>query len=184
MLTGERGQVWPARHVVSEGFCDWDRMPFLGPDPCFGPAAAWTLRHRPFMLRPHVIADGACVEIAGDEIAAALRSMPSVAVIVPVSRQKHLAPFAAWGEVTCDTDAYRWTRDDDDTLGTYRALRTLGFGETALTEPVPRWPILSRLPREERMWVLRRWGDLDRWRHRPGIFDVAARATRAAKEAA
>lgn len=187
-LTGAAGPVFDARHVVSDSFTGWDLFPFRTADPSglgFSPAAAWALRHRLAMQRPHALTCGWFGELDPPALYAALRDLPddpAGAVSVPTSGQKHLLPWCRPGTVRTDALTLPWAGVDVDRLGTYAALRQLGHGETALTEPAPRWAQLRKHDRAQRQWVLLRWPDLDPWRARPEYLDVAARATRTPKE--
>lgn len=149
-LTGEHGPVVDARHVISDLFTGWDHLPFRGVDPqglAFGPAAAWALRHKPAMQRVHVLRGGALIQAGPDELFAALVALPDEpgsVVSVPTSGQKHLLPWARRGAVRTDTMSLRWTIGDVTRLQLYRRLRSLGFGETALSEAAPRWAALGK----------------------------------------
>lgn len=159
------------RDVTSGNFLDWDRCPHTGDGFCR--PCAWTLRHKPLRLTPHVVTATAThhdLTVLHDPLG------HGVAVIVPVSRQKHVAPWARWGTVTTDNDQVTWTIEHAELLAVYAELRSLGFGETALTETEPRWQILSKLDR--RHDVIDLWHRLDPWRRRPACMDIAARATR------
>lgn len=187
-LTGVVGAVFDAHHVVSDTFTEWDRFPLRGRDPQglgFGPAAAWVLRHKPGMQRPHVLRGGTLAEVGPLELFAALTALPGEpgsVVSVPTSGQKHVLAWAEPGAVRTDTLTLRWTPDDVARLGLYAELRRRGFGETALSEPVPRWAGLGKLPGRDRGLVVARWAELDPWRAVPAYLDVAARATRTPKE--
>jgi hypothetical protein len=164
-------------------FTGWDRLPYRDLDPAgvaFSPPAAWALRLRVGMQRPHgLTADGVFREVAPSELHRILVSPhPLLLVSVPQSRQKHLVPWLQWSRVRVDDEALRWTPADRDRLVTYTTLRAAGFGESALAEPSPRWPVLSRLTDATRRDVLAVWPHLTVWRAHPSYLDVAARATR------
>lgn len=182
-LTGLNGDVVDARHVLSDMFTAWDRFPFQHVDPdgvAFSFAAAWAFRHRPFQQQPSAFIDGVFREqLKPSELRAALDNLGQYdAVCVPISRQKHVLPFAARGCVRVDDETITWTDRDRTLLATYAWFRSLGFGEAALTEPAPRWTILKRLDTPTAAAVLAAWDELDRWREHPVRLDVAARATR------
>lgn len=185
-LTGVRGDVVDARHVLSDSFTTWDRFRYATVDPqglAFGPAACWALRHRAGMQRPHALIDGTYREVTAPELFDALHNLDDKGfVAVPQSRQKHLTPWAQLGTIRVDDENLRWTSTDVDRLDTYMTLRQAGFGETALMEREPRWAILTRLSGGLRRQVLDMWHRLDPWRAHPAYMDVAARATRPAKE--
>lgn len=188
-LTGERGEVVDARHVVSDLFTGWDGLKFRGQDPAglgFGRAAAWVLRYQDSMRYPYVMRGGVLVQAGPGELFAALIALPGEprsVVSVPSSGQKHLLPWAARGAVRTDAMTLRWTAGDAARLELYRLLRALGFGETALSEPAPRWVALGKLDRPQRAAAMSRWPELGPWRAVPAYLDVAARATRTPKEA-
>lgn len=181
-LTGDAGPVYPARFVISETFTALDRLPYRDVDPdglAFGPAAAWAIRCRPLMQLPHAIVAGRLMQCTPSGLYSALHNMaPSGVVLVPQSRQKHLAPWCEAGTVRVDDESLMWGPDERDRLGTYRTLRALGSGEAALAEPSPRYPTLAKLDRTDRRWCLEWWPHLDPWRAHPAYLDVAARATR------
>lgn len=185
-LLGTMGPVFDARDVVSALFTQWDRFRFRDPAGlAFSPPAAWALRHRVAMQRPHGLIHGEFSLLTPADLHQALRILPDdpySAVSVPVSGQKHLLPWARWGRVIIDNHCLSWDAGDVAALGTYTVLRQMGYGEAALTEPAPRWAILTRQARVDQRWALLRWSDLARWRSTHGYLDVAARATRTAKE--
>jgi hypothetical protein len=186
-LTGEPGPVWPLNKITTT-LTTLDRFRRRDADPqglALGPAAAWAIRHRAAMQHPHAIVDGTHRQVTPPELYQALEqaaTCPDVMPTVPISRQKHVLPWARWGHVGVDDEWLPWDRTHLDRLGIYRALRRLGFGEAAIAEPTPRHQILARLDRADRIWVLTHWGDLNRWRHHPAYLEVAARATREPKE--
>lgn len=188
-LTGQRGAVWDARHVISDQFTAYDRFRHRDTDPAglaFGEPAAWAFRHRLAMQRPHVWHRDEMVEANPARLRDALADLVDtpnrVVVCVPQSRQKHLLPYAEPGLVRVDDVSLTWTVDDVKRLGVYGTLRAAGFGETALAGRVPLWPALLKLPADHRAGVLDVWQMLDPWRdHHPGYLHVAAVATRKEK---
>ncbi|MGH3993091.1 MAG: hypothetical protein ACRDSN_11595 [Pseudonocardiaceae bacterium] len=187
-LTGEAGMVWDGTHVVSDLFTGWDGLRFRNVDPAglgFGPAGAWVIRLQVAMRRAHVLRGGELVMPDPPGLFAALVALPhepTSVVSVPTSGQKHLLPWAEPGAVRTDNMTLRWSAGDVDRLRLYRWLRGLGFGETALSEPAPRWVAVRGLAAPDVRMVMSRWGELDPWRAVPTRLDVAARATRTPKE--
>ena len=182
-LTGVRGLVWPLSKITTT-LTTLDRFPHRDSDPkglALGEAAAWAVRHRVAMQQPHVAVDGGpLVEAAPADLYAALVGMtPESWVLVPQSRQKHLLPYASPGVVQVDDRALAWGAHEMTLLLVYAELRAAGFGETAIAERVPRWPILTKC--SDQKAVLRAWPALDPWRASPAYLDVAARATRQPK---
>ena len=124
-------------------------------------------------------------EVTAVELHDALMRLPDNqwwTITVPISGQKHLIPWAQPGCVQTDNQSLAWTAADVERLGTYTALRALGFGEISLAEPAPRWPILTKLDRADQRWALLHWAQLDPWRKNADYLDVAARATRKEKK--
>lgn len=187
--TGEVGQVWDAKHLCSGLFTAWDRLgnyPSTDPaGPAFGPAAAWALRHRPGMQRPHTTMREGFTEANPRELLHALHALardPKMFVTVPQSGQKHVTPFAGPGTVTTDDEHLPWGPPQAALLALYGRLRALGSGEAALMEPCPRWAVLQKLDLHQRAEVMSAWPMLDGWRRHPAYMDVAARATRTPKD--
>lgn len=185
-LTGITGQVVPIRHVLSDLFTTWDRLPFLHTDPQ-GPAlslaAAWAFRHRPFQQHPSAhlpqLEPAFQTDLTPNQLHTALTHLNGHGfVCVPISRQKHVLPFATRGHVRVDDEHFPWTDNDRHLLQLVTKLRALGFGETALTEPAPRWPTLRKLDPDTTRFVLNTWRELDPWRTHPARLAVACRATR------
>lgn len=187
-LTGLPGHVWDARHVISDLFTALDRLPWRDVDPAglaFSEPAVWGIRNRALVYRPHSLTGSRFGELDPPGLYAALAALPadpSAVVAVPISRQKHVWPWARWGHVATDDGPIPWGDADVARLRLYAQLRGDGFGETALAEPAPRWPILTRLPTGERPAVLAAWPQLAPWRDTPVYLDIAARATRTPKE--
>jgi hypothetical protein len=168
--------------VVSGKYGDWDRLPGrAAPGPLVWCApCAWGHRHLPLRTRPHLIGPGQCTPLTAAGLAAVLAAPvdAATAVIVPLSRHKHLAPFATWGAVTTDDATLRWTRQDTRLLVVVARLRTVGVPAAALRHPDPPIDALARLPVADRTEALCRWRELDPWRRRLPWLDVAVRATR------
>lgn len=188
-LTGVVGLVVDIRHVLSDLFTEWDRLPHRN-HPLAGISipAAWAFRLRVAMQWPHVcIGDGPLTQVDPEGLRDALVALPTHPqgiVCVPQSMQKHLLPFATPGTVRTDAETLTWTVADVERLRAVETLRGLGFGEAALAEPAPRWPTMSRLDPQARSTVLGLWRDLAPWRTHGAYLDVACRATRKPKEPA
>src|SRR5690606_29140196 len=150
-LTGIPGDVWPLTKITTT-LTTLDRFPHRDQDPAgiaLGPAAAWAVRHRDAMLRPHGIdPTGRHRPLEGPDLYDALvraATDPTVMASVPVGQfPAQILPWAQWGHIGTDTGWWPWGAADIDRLGTYQALRRLGFGETAITEPEPRFALLQR----------------------------------------
>lgn len=179
-LTGQPGPVYPIGKVVTGMWVGVDQLEHLHrPDAGWSKPVAWALRNRLSRQHPHALIDGTWAQLTPSDLFAALMAMTGRdVVLVPQSRQKHLLPFAEWGAVRTDDESHPWGSTERDLLGTVRALRSMGFGEAALMEPAPRWPILTKLPRPDQAWVVRHWDSLRPWRQHPALLDIACRATR------
>lgn len=187
-LTGDPGAVVDARHVLSGLFTRQDQFRHRDADPAglaFGPAACWALRHRAGMQQPHSLVDGRLSPVTPEGLFRALLDLPDHPtwwVGVPQSKQMHITPWARLGTVRVDNEDITWTSNETTLLRRYAAIRALGFGETAITETVPRWPILVKLNSADRARVTNGWAQLDPWREHQSLLDIAARATRTVKE--
>lgn len=181
-LTGAIGPCVDLRHVLSDLWSGWDHLRHLDRSrPALSIPAAWAFRLRVAMQRPHICdADGFREATPDDLYHRLLRPDTAMVVTVPQSRQKHLLPFAVRGTVRTDDETLPWGAVEAARLGAYAVLRGDGFGETALAEPAPRWPILQRAVNPASVVAL--WPELDPWRAHPAYLDVAARATRQPKE--
>ena len=183
VLTGTHGPVVDTRHILSGMFTQWDRLPYRhAPDAGMSIPAAWAFRLRAAMQRPHATIDGTFREVDPPALFTALHDLDHESIItVPQSRQKHLLPYAETGTVRVDDRSIAWTTYDKHRLGHLAALRALGFGETALTEPAPRWAVLAKHPTDLRLSIIDQWGLLDPWRDDPTYLHVACMATRTPK---
>ena len=185
-LTGQVGPVVEMSAILSDLFTTWDRLPHrLRPDAGLSFAAAWAFKERPLQQLPHGIVDGQFVQLDPPQLFNALAALPAAPrslLCVPQSRQKHLVPFSELGAVRVDDETLSWSDADALRLGFVRRLRAFGFGEAALTEPAPRWVVMTRLAIGDQAEVLAGWRALDGWRRHPAYLDVACRATRTPKE--
>lgn len=177
--------------VISDKFTGWDAYPNVdGTPPLWCPACAWAFREPTLRQQPCVASacgaqprGGETSEPAGvwDEVWVALMDpqwTQQWAVTVPVGRKKHLVPAARWGCVATDSGVLPWNGQDQRRLGVVAWLRGLGFTETAIREPSPRFDPLIGLAEASRAEVLAVWGSLDPWREYPAYLDVAVRASR------
>jgi hypothetical protein len=167
--------------VVSGNYGDWDRLPgrhATGPLVWCAPCA-WGHRHPPLRTRPHHVTATRCQALGPPALFAVLAApLPAdQVVLVPISRHKHLAPFAAWGTVATDDLTLAWTEQDAWCLAVLGWLRGLGFGEAALRRPTP--PLSpGQFPPAVAGRIVTRWADLDPWRRQPPWLEVGLRATR------
>lgn len=181
-LTGHIGPCVDLRHVLSDLWSGWDQLRRLTPSrPALSIPAAWAFRCRVAMQRPHICDPHGFRQATPADLFDRLTNPdPSMLVTIPQSRQKHLLPFATPGHIRTDDETLAWTPDDTQRLHSYRWLRAIGFGEVALAEPAPRWPILAKSDNPSN--VVHLWPQLDPWRAHPAYLHVAAQATRQQKD--
>jgi hypothetical protein len=168
--------------VVSDKFTGWADYTHT-PDPLWCVPCAWAHTAVEARTRAWRITDGAAVEattpIVRDELAAPLPLQ--VALIVPLSRHKHILPTAKWGHVTTDDRTLLWTAAEADRFRTVLWLRHLGFNESALSDPTPRFEHLSTLDGPTMQRVLDQWATLAAWRHDDTYLKVACVGARTKK---
>lgn len=181
-LTGESCLVVDIRHVLSDLFTTWDRLQFRNrPGAGLSLPAVWAFRERAHLSQPHAMTNGKWRMLMPSELLHALKMLPvrpDTVVCVPQSRQKHVVPFAELGTVRVDDETIEWKSSDVDRLATLARLRDFGFGEAALAEPAPRWPILLKLDTTQQSEVVNLWPSLNPWRKHSALLDIACRATR------
>lgn len=182
-LCGTTAACAPLRKVVSSNFTDWDvlRSRNLDHDPGVCTAASWVYRARPLRQRNTILHDGTLTVDAPPSMLYAILAVgqlgPHTAVCIPVGGKKHLWHRAAWASVTGDQGPHRWTDADAARLAVLAELRQAGFGEQAVLEPSPPWPLLQRCT--DRAHIVGLWPLLDPWRrHNRPVLDMAIRATR------
>lgn len=182
-LCGTNGEVVGWRHAVSDNFGDWDRLPHRSVGTGLCPPCAWAFKHRPLRTWPWIVqSDGPTFKALPSHLAAVLAKAlpPTVAVSIPIGRQKHVMPFLRWGRVGVDNEQLVWRDEDAELLAVYADLRRAGFGEKLLAAAEPAWAVLKSQPDPGAVLVL--WELMAPWRRQPGYLDVAARATRKDKE--
>jgi hypothetical protein len=171
--------------VVSDQFTGWDRYATAPGQPCWCAGCAWAHSDATLRTRPHIISTSR----AGVADPTLLRHTlstplpPDLAVIIPLSRKKHLLPAAQWGTVTTDDLALRWGRQEARLLALVEWLRARGFSEAALSEPAPRYEALVRLTAADQAHVLSAWPDLQPWRANRVLLRIALLSTRKAAAA-
>lgn len=183
-LCGTVGPVRDAATVVSDQFTDWELYPDFPVWWC--PACVWahttiSLRTTPWWMS----------STGGGQLNRAslhrLLSSPvgaDTAVVVPLSRHKHLLPRARFGVVTTDDMAIAWDDTQVRCLSVMGRLRRFGFGEKALQESVPRWPVLVKQSQINQETIMVLWPKLDRWRQAGPVMGVGLRACRGADDGA
>ena len=166
--------------VVSDLYSDWDRWDATG-GACEW--CIWAHRHRPLRSRAHLVHPDAMTAVAlvPSQIAALLTGEwpPAGLLVIPISRKKHVAPFAAPGMVCVDDANLPWTFRDAALVPVVAGLRSLGAGEGWLSEHEPPWPLIRR----HGLAIRDDWMRLDGWRrHAPSKLTVAILATRKDKQ--
>lgn len=179
VLCGHEGPVIEAGKVVSSKFTDWDQYAStaqtLWCEACVWAHSLHDLRTYAWMTSPT-----GCARLDEGRLAETLAAplASETAVIIPISRHKHLLPRARPGVVTTDDAYLPWREHEVALAATLTRLKSLGFSETAISEPAPRWGVLSKMPAVQKVEVLDLWNRLDPWRTQPLLMAVGLRATR------
>lgn len=165
--------------VISDLYSNWDQYATGG----LCEWCVWAHRHKPLRARPHLVALDAtsATPLKPSGVRKALtEGWPArTALCVPISRKKHVAPFAKDLAVNIDDLAFPWHGDDADLVPVVEALRAAGAGETWLAELEPPWPLV----RKHGIAIRDQWLALDGWRrHEPHKLTVAILATRKDKD--
>lgn len=176
---GTSGAHARVKAVVSDKFTGWDAYTDAE-DPLWCVACTWGHTDSALRTRPWVVGGGRAVALDSEALAEELtRPVPeNVAVIVPVARQKHLLGFAEWGRVTTDDRVLQWKSEEVHCFDRLVSLRSSGFPEKALFEPVPRFERLARLGPGHMVSVVKAWERLSGWRRDPAYLHVALVAAR------
>lgn len=179
VLCGHEGPVIEAGKVVSSKFTDWDQYAATA-QTLWCAACVWAHSHHDLRTYSWMTSPGGCARLDEGRLADLLASPLTVetAVIVPITRHKHLLPRARAGVITTDDAYLPWRQREVDLAATLTRLKALGFSETAISEPSPRWGVLSKMPAIEKVEVLDLWNRLDPWRTQPLLMAVGLRATR------
>lgn len=174
-----------ATDVVSSNFTDLDLWRSRGSQPMLCDDCASRYRDPALRRSPHRIDREGCHPLTYADCASLLSApLPAdVAVTVPIGGRKHIWHHAVGGHVTTDNlPRHLWTDSCATRLSAVRQLRTLGFGEAAIAELSPRWPVLSRLNPHDRQMALALWDTLADWRTIwTPLLAIAIRATRTDK---
>jgi hypothetical protein len=166
--------------VISDKWTGWQDYATGDRTPRWCPPCAWghtepTLRHLPWLITT----DHGAPATLSTLHATLTRPLPAdVALLIPLTRKKHLLPAARWGLITVDDLALPWRPADADRLTVLTALRAAGFTERALGAPAPRFEHLRTLTPTQQAQVLRTWALLDPWRAFPAYLQIALLATR------
>lgn len=171
--------------VVSDKFTGWEAYT-RHVDPLWCTACAWGHTDGVLRTRAWRIGGGRTVQpdraLLAEELSKPVP--PLVALVVPVSRHKHLLPEARWGVVTTDDRHLVWEHEEAALFKTVQWLRGLGFNETHLAERTPRFEVLTRCDGATMALVMSRWESLSVWRQDPAYLSVACLGSRPAKQEA
>lgn len=144
-----RTTVVSAGSVLTSRFGSWDDI-IVGAEgerflclPC-----AWTYRSVPLRRSVTLVTTGpSLARPTGAQVRTLLQGpLPAdVALIVPLSGKRIVAPRARWGQVAVDTGPFTWSASHARLLRLAVRLRGWGFGEKAMAESAPPFEILSRI---------------------------------------
>lgn len=169
--------------VVSDKFTGWANYTH-DPDPLWCIPCTWahtepTIRTHPWRINVHPDPKFADQTLC-DDLRAALP--PHVALVVPISRHKHILASAKWGHITTDDRLLTWTVHEARRFNLVCTLRDLGFNEAALSEPAPRYEQLAQLDSHVMTHVLDNWAELEPWRRDPTYLKIACISARAPRK--
>lgn len=176
--------VAEAVHVLSKRFGSWDD---ITPDrqskrrylclPC-----GWAYRNKVLQFHPTILRQGdtAVRHPKGTELRAALSGPipPDVAIMLPVSGKKAVAPLAQWGELTTDGGPTLWDRRRAQAVKQLMWLKGIGVPEMRLTEPAPPAYVLNDSDPQQWDQVQRAWRDLKTVRADKSLFPMLVKLTR------
>lgn len=152
---GRRREVAAAAEVFTSTFGSWGA---ITPDPLTGSRhvclpCAWAYRAKELRHHPTIIScDGATyTHPSGSELRAALsRAIPSnVAILLPITGKKAVAPQGRWGMLTTDSGPLNWSRDLARHVRDLLWLKARKCSEPMLSEPAPPSGILDKLSPED-----------------------------------
>lgn len=154
----------PAKRVLTSQFGSWGDI-IQDPKggrwlclPCASTYRATDVRRRTSIIRQH-----GSLECADLGTLRAMLSNPipaDVAVVVPLSGKRLIAPRAQWGTVITDTCLLKWSSRHKRLMDHAVTLREMGFTETGLRAPSPPFVVLSGLPVDQHAQVRSMWRDL------------------------
>lgn len=101
-----------------------------------------------------------------------------VAIMLPVSGKKAVAPLAQWGQLTTDGGPTRWDRRRAQVVKQLMWLKSLGIPEMALTDPAPPVYALNRADPEQWGKLQQTWRDLQPARADKTTFPMLVKLTR------
>jgi hypothetical protein len=165
--------------VVSDKFTGWDQYT-RSTDPLWCPPCTWGHTNSDLRTRPWLITLANSHQPTRAELTQALTQplTAGTALSVPISRHKHIVPQARWAHVVTDDRTLPWTPTEAARFMAVQQLRTFGFSETALHEPVARYEQLITLAPSNRATVMTLWEALTPWRADSTYMHVACIASR------
>lgn len=177
-------EVADAIGVLSKRFGSWDD---IAPDPrskrrhlCL--PCGWAYRDKSLQYHPTIIRRGAegFEQPSGSELRTALAGPvpPDMAVMLPVSGKKAVAPLAQWGMLATDGGAMVWERRHAQAVKKLMELKRTGISETALADPAPPGYVLDGLAAEPWNRVQQMWHDLNPLRQDKTLFPMLVKLTR------
>ena len=156
-----RRPTGPARKVLTSQFGSWDdivqdheggRWLCL---PCASTYRAADLRRR--TTRIDMNGDLTHPDLAELRTSLSKPVPMDVALIVPISGKKIIAPRAQWGKVVTDTGSFTWSARHKRSMEYATILREMGFPESSLREESPAFPILAAPPFDQHEHVRAMW---------------------------
>lgn len=171
--------------LVSDKFTGWDAYTRT-PDPLWCVTCAWGHTTTDLRTRPWIIGAARTGQATTADLSAALSSAVDIhtAIVVPLSRHKHVLPAAMWGHITTDDRALPWTSAEVHRFKIVEWFRGLGFNEAALCQPTPRFEQFITLDPPTMQLAMTRWASLSEWRKDPAYLKVACIGSREPKTAA
>lgn len=176
--------VADAAGVLSQRFGSWDD---IDPDtrskrrhlclPC-----GWAYRDKTLQYHPTIIRYGADAyqQPSGAELRSALSGpiASDMAILLPVSGKKAVAPLAQWGRLTTDGGPISWERRHAQAVKQLSELKGFNISEAALTDPAPPAYALNRATPHQWEWLQRRWNELKTVRQDKALFPMLVKMTR------
>lgn len=176
--------VADAAGVLSSRFGSWDD---IKPDegskrrhlclPC-----GWAYRDKSLQYHPTIIRQGATAlnHPTGTELRRALSGpiAADVAIMLPVSGKKAVAPLAQWGQLTTDGGLVAWDRRRAQAVKRLMWLKGLGIPEMALCDPAPPSYALNRADAQQWEQLQQIWSDLKPVRADKALFPMLVKLTR------
>lgn len=171
-----RRSTAPAKKVLTSQFGSWGDIQQDSTGgrwlclPC-----AWTYRSPDLRRRSTVVHLDGTMNRPGIPALREILSAPipaDVAVIVPLSGKRIVAPRARWGQVVFDAGALQWRPRHKRLMHHATRLRELGFTETDLKADSPNHAVLTSLPVETHAEVRSMWREMHPLRDDKSLFPL------------